>query len=106
MTRSPLFLMSLGIALASCQPGEPDRPPPPQVANLNYDLLGIWPQRYQAYDIAQALKQEGIQSTLSGHAPCALNVEADKWREAWDVLYSNPHMLDQAIKLNRDPNRL
>lgn len=98
MMRSPLFLMSWGIALASCQPGEPERPPPPQIANLNYTLLGIWPQRYQAYDIAQALKQEGIRSKLSGHAPCALNVESDKLERARRAVLNNPEWLENMIR--------
>ena len=83
-------LFTLG--LISCQPKEPEKPSRPrhQAAVLDYTMLGIWPERYQAYEISNALGEFGIRSTLSGRQPCILNVEAAKLGQAQAMVAANP----------------
>ena len=106
MRKSNVFAVLVSLCLCACQPApdeEEPKPKPHQPAVLDYTMLGIWSERYQAYEISNALEEVGIGSTMSGIRPCIHNVETRKWREAWHLLDSNPHWLNLAIKLNREP---
>lgn len=67
-------------------------------------MLGIWPERYQAYQISVALKEAGIGTRLSGHIPCIINVEYDKLGQAYRIASSHPSwMRDARISGAADP---
>jgi len=88
------FYSLLGISCAvlfslSCQPKE-EAPPPRPSAVLDYTLLGIWPDRYQALAVRDALKEAGIHSQLSGYQPCVINVETSKLEQARAIMSSSP----------------
>ena len=85
--------------LISCQPKpEEAKPEPRQPAVLDYTLLGIWPERYQAYEISNALGEAGIQSQLSGVRPCILNVETSKLERAQRAVLNNPEWQANRIR--------
>ena len=84
-----LAAVLLATGLISCEPKEPEKPRH-QAAVLDYTMLGIWPERYQAYEISNALGEYGIRSTLSGRRPCVLNVEAAKLGQAQAMVAANP----------------
>ncbi|MDX1679796.1 MAG: hypothetical protein R3242_03600, partial [Akkermansiaceae bacterium] len=70
--------------------------PPHQSISLNYTMLGIWPERHHAYDISKALKEAGIESTMSGHRPCVLNVETAKLEQAYSIVRAKPEWMEAA----------
>lgn len=101
MTRSVCQLLAVigtGIIACSCQTADPT-PPPREEVELNYTMLGIWPQRFQAYEISDALKEAGIRSQLSGYQPCILNVEATKLRKARELVDGQAAWRDSAVLL-------
>jgi len=98
--RLSLLHAALGMTLAicSCQPAAPE-PKRPQLANLNYTLLGIWNQRPVAFDISRELREAGILSQLSGKAPTAVNVEGNKLDQAREIVAAHPEWAPYQVML-------
>ena len=65
---------------------------------MDYTLLGIWPERFQADEVAAALGEAGIQSKLSGYRPCAVNVETSKLEQAQRAVLNNPAWAGSMIR--------
>ena len=61
-------------------------------------MLGIWPERYQAYEISNALEEAGIVTTMSGNRPTILNVETQKLGQAEAMVAANPKWQQSRIR--------
>lgn len=89
------------VMLTSCQPTADEVKPMPQAHQslvFDYSMLGIWPERYQAYEISNALEEVGIRSKMSGSKPCILNVETSKLERAQRVVLSDPSWSGSMIR--------
>ena len=95
----PLILVGVGLTLCSCQPA-PQESLPREAPILDVTLLGIWPARDQAYEIANALEEFGIRSTMSGISPCLINVETAKLQQSRAIVAQNSAWVQSAISLH------
>ena len=98
MRKSALLLLAGCLCLGACQPAPEEVPPPHEAAVLDYSLLGIWPERFLAYEVSTALGEAGIRSKLSGSQPCLLNVETSKMGQAQAIVAANPKWQQSRIR--------
>ncbi|MGA0899887.1 MAG: hypothetical protein ACO3SO_05745 [Luteolibacter sp.] len=101
MKNAAIFAALVYVLLGSCQPATDAHKPKRefhQPVVLDYTLLGIWPERYQAYEIGNALEVAGIRSKLSGVRPCLINVETAKLSQAQSFVMAHPSWQQKRIR--------